>query len=139
MSNAPARCGEDSIRYGGRNWGQPELSESSGLFSTGGEIDFYRRHLIHPQQGVIMEIVLLDLPMGHGDFPFQRGRQSHDDRTFNLRFGNGGIDYQSTIYGTDDPVNPYGRIGRQRNFSDLRDSSTGKVNIASHASTPARR
>ena len=65
-----APCGgKDGIGDGRRNRWQSRLPWSGGGVCAGDKIDFDAGHFIHSEQGIVVEVLLLNLPVCYGDLP----------------------------------------------------------------------
>src|SRR5207237_5200911 len=77
--------GKNGIAQGRRNRRSARLAATTGRFVARHNVHFDLGHLVHAQQVVVIEIALLDAPLGNGDLAFEGRRETVDDTPFHLR------------------------------------------------------
>src|SRR6266496_1133983 len=98
------RCGENGVGDRRRDRRHGGLADTSGLLGARDDVRFDSRHLVEPQQRVVVKIRLLDASLFEADLSVERRRQAEDDTGLHLRGHAGRIDADPAVHGADDAV-----------------------------------
>lgn len=96
---------ENCIGDGGRDGRDAGFADAAGALVVFDDMDFDdRRSVVHAQDFVIVEIVLVDAAVRDRDFAFESLREAKVDSALHLSFDAEWIDAEAAIDGADDAV-----------------------------------